>query len=338
MGSTAISGELVWPSQNDIYGSGVSGSVGDGIKHLEVQRRKSIGSVAGRNNYMISGGTLPASDVNLAIDVAAGSAIIEGHYCEWPTTSITLPDNNTSYIFVKLVFSGTLITGLEIEDNTSDTPPTASLQLGTAVTSGGATTSTTDTRILGPGFTEVLSSGTSYSVRAGVYRMYVEVFGASGGGGGGGEGEDSSPANGTAGGNGGAGGTTTFDTLTANGGGGGGGGSAGVGSGVSGIAGPRGANGTASGGTINLTGCGQVGGVGGGGGEQGGNIVGNGAPGGDGGNGGYTAGWRNVTPGSTIAYALGAAGSAGTAGSSGGNGGDGTAGTAGQAGRIVLHF
>ena len=58
MGSTAITGELIWPSQNDIYGSGVGGAVGDGVMHYERQRRKNFGSVAGRNNYVISGGAV----------------------------------------------------------------------------------------------------------------------------------------------------------------------------------------------------------------------------------------------------------------------------------------
>lgn len=336
MGSTAISGELVWPSQNDVYGSGVSGAVGDGKKHLEVQRRKIFGSSAGRNNYIISGGTLPASDVDLVIDVAAGAAIIEGHYCQWPTTSITLPASNTSYIFIKLVFSANLITGLEIEDNTSGTPPTASLQLGTAVTSGSATTSTTDTRLLGPGIVQVLTSGTTFTWPAGVYRIYAEVFGASGGGGGGGEaGTTGGPSDGNNGSSGGAGGTTTFGALTANGGAAGPGGHGGYAD-YSSIDGTSGAHGTASGGTVNLTGQGQEGGIGGTGGVSAG-TGGAGGSGASGGNGGYSAGWISGTPGGTTSYGIGAAGTAG-AGGTGTAGADGSAGTVGLAGVIVLHY
>lgn len=337
MGSTVIAGELVWPSQNDVYGSGVSGSVGDGVKHLEVQRRKSIGSVAGRNNYMISGGTLPATDVNLVIDVAAGDAIIEGHYCKWPTTSITLPDNNTSYIFIKLVFSANLVTGLEIEDNTSGTPPTASLQLGTAVTAAGATTSTTDTRIMGPGFLELLTSGTSYTVKAGVYRIKSRLFGGSGGGGGGGEAAGTGPSNGDSGTAGGNAGATTFGALTANGGSGGGPGTGGQSDGSSGTSGAQGAHGTGSGAAAVLTGMGMPGSSGGAGGVGTGGL-GSGGPGGRGGDGGYVEEWLDVTPGATISYGIGAAGTAGAGGNGADNGAVGTAGVVGLAGRIVLEY
>jgi hypothetical protein len=336
MGSTAVAGELIWPSQNDLYGANVGGAVGDGVMHYERQRRKALGSVAGRNNYVLSGGALPASDPDLTITIPTGSAIIEGHYCEWPATSITLPATNTSHVFVKLVFSGTLITGLEIEDNTSDTPPAASTKLGTATTSGSAVTSTTDARILGPGFSALLTSGTSYSVPAGIYRLRARLFGAGGGGGGGGEGEDvGAPQTGASGAAGTAGGTTIFSSLTANGGGAGPGG-AGGGAGVAGLG--DGQHGTASGGDVNLTGGGQRGGTGGNGGDAGAASGDPGLEGKPGGDGGYCEKFLSVTPGSTISYSIGAAGTGGSAGSGAGNGFDGSAGQSGQAGRIVLDF
>lgn len=337
MGSTAITGELVWPSQNDVYGSGVSGAVGDGKKHLEVQRRKVLGSSAGRNNYVISGGTLPATDVDLVIDVAAGAAIIEGHYCQWPATSITLPDTNTSYIYIKLVFSANLVTGLEIEDNTSDTPPAASTKLGTATTSGSAVTSTTDARILGPGFLAMLTSGTSYTVPAGIYRLRARLFGSSGGGGGGGEAAGTGPSNGDSGTAGGTGGSTTFGSLTANGGAGGGPGTGGQSDGSSGTSGAQGAHGTASGAAVALTGAGMPG-SGGGPGGVGVTGLGSGGPGAPGGDGGYVEDWLSVTPGSTITYAIGAAGTVGTGGNGADNGAVGSPGIVGLAGRIVLDF
>lgn len=338
MGSTAVTGELIWPSQNDLYGANVGGAVGDGIMHYERQRRKALGSVAGRNNYVISGGALPASDPDLTITIPTGSAIIEGHYCEWPATSITLPASNTSHLFMKLVFSGTLITGLEIEDNTSDTPPASSTKLGTATTSGSAVTSTTDARILGPDAQVVLTSGTSYQVPAGIYRLKERVFGGSGGGGGGGEGGDGgTPNDGANGGAGGNGGPTTWDTLTANGGSGGGGGGGGKGAGSPGASAKTGARGAASGGTSNHTGGGLLGGDPGAGGAGNGSG-GPGAPGAPGGPGGYCERVRSVTPGSTIAYSIGAAGTSGAASGDAGPGTNGDAGTTGQAGRIVLDF
>lgn len=338
MGSTAITGELIWPSQNDLYGSGVGGAVGDGVMHYERQFRKAVGSVAGRNNYVISGGALPATDPDLTIAIPTGKAIIEGHYCEWPATNITLPASNTSHIFVKLVFSGTLITGLEIEDNTSGTAPASSTKLGTATTSGSAVTGTTDTRILGPGAFMILTSGTTFTWPAGIYRVYVEVFGASGGSGGGGEGgEGSGPNNGAAGSSGGDGGATTFGGMQANGGKGGTGGDGGRGVTALGAPGVRGAPGSASGGDDNRIGHGQVGPAGG---TRGAGIATGlaGGFGGPGGNGGYAAGWVNGTPGGTTSIAIGAAGTAGVGGNALFVGGQGGAGTAGQAGRIVVRF
>ena len=337
MGSTAITGELIWPSQNDLYGANVGGAVGDGVMHYERQRRKALGSVAGRNNYVISGGALPSSDADLTIAIPAGAAIIEGHYCEWPATAITLPASNTSHIFVKLVFSGTLITGLEIEDNTSATPPAASTKLGTATTSGSAVTGTTDARILGPGFLAMLTSGTSYTVPAGIYRLRARLFGASGGGGGGGEAAGSGPTNGDSGTAGGNGGSTTFGALTANGGNGGGGGGGGQTGGESGSNGAQGAHGTASGAAAALTGKGMPGsGPGSGGVGTGG--LGSGGPGGRSGDGGYVEEWLSVTPGGTITYAIGAAGTAGTGGNGADNGAVGSPGVVGLAGRIILDF
>ena len=337
MGSTAITGELIWPSQNDLYGSAVGGSVGDGVMHYERQRRKVFGSVAGRNNYVLSGGALPASDPDLTITIPTGAAIIEGHYCEWPATAITLPATNTSHIFVKLVFSGTLITGLELEDNTSDTPPASSTKLGTATTSGSAVTSTTDARILGPGFLAMLTSGTSYQVPAGIYRLRPRIFGGSGGGGGGGEAAGTGPSNGDSGTAGGNAGATTFGALTANGGSGGGPGTGGQSDGSSGTSGAQGAHGTASGAAIALTGKGMPG-SGGGPGGVGTSGLGSGGPGAPGGDGGYVEEWLSVTPGATITYAIGAAGTAGVGGNGADNGAVGSPGVVGLAGRIVLEF
>lgn len=316
MGSTAITGELIWPSQNDLYGANVGGSVGDGVMHYERQRRKLYGSAAGKNNYVLSGGTLPATDPDLIIPVAAGSAIIEGVYCEWPATSVTLPASNTSHLFMKLVFSGTLMTGLEIEDNTSNSPPAASTKLGTATTSGSAITSTTDARILGPGASQVLTSGTTFTWPAGIYRMKVRLFGAGGGGGGGAD----DTTDGSAAGN---GGSTTFGALTANGGGPGQGG---LSPATTTYGGQDGTPGTASGGAVNMSGLGMPGG-------RGGPSESGIPPGAPGAPGGYCEGWITGTPGGTTSYTIGAGGVAGVGAVT-----PTYDGTAGPAGRIVLEY
>ena len=188
---------------------------------------------------------------------------------------------------------------------------------------------------------EALTSGTSLTVPAGITRVDVEIFGASGGGGGGGEAGTSASADGTSGGAGGAGGTTSFNAgaFTTTGGVAGPGGS---GHDNNAVAGYSGANhGVGSGGTINRTGGGQSGGNGGGGGmgSTAGSISGlDGQPGGRGGDGGYVRGYVTVVPGATVTYAIGAGGTAGTAGSGAGDGADGGVGRAGQAGVIVLHY
>lgn len=317
MGSTAITGELIWPTQNDVYGSGVGGSAGDGKKFLEAQLRKVMGTGAKRNNYMISGGNLPASDADLTITIPAGIAILEGHYCQWPNTDITLPASNTSYIFVKLVFSGTLITGMEIEDNTSGTPPASSLQLGTATTSGSAVTSTTDTRIFKNAL-EVWTAGGTYKVPAGQYRVRLRCYGA--GGGGASSGEPFGQADVNAGGSPGA--TSLGSLVSANAGAG----ADGVVSPVNGLTGPDGAHGSTGTGDCVIVGKGAEGGRGGY------FFSGSHTKGGRGGNGAYSESVLNVTPGDshTVTIASGGAGGAGGGGS--------VAGEAGQAGKIVIEY
>lgn len=179
---------------------------------------------------------------------------------------------------------------------------------------------------------EVLSSGTEWTVPAGVTRVDVTIFGASGGGGGGGGGEESGATSGAAGG---AGGTTSFNAgaLTTTGGDGGFGGSEG---GVVAVGSAGALPGAGSGGTINRTGGGQSSGNGGEGGMSSSSFPG-GQNGGKGGEGGYVRGYVAVTPGATVTYAIGAAGTAG-AGGTGGASMDGGTGQVGYAGVIELHY
>lgn len=313
-GTTAITGEQVWPSQNDLYGSGVGGAAGDGKKLLEAQWRKAVGSVARQNSYVLSGGTLPATDPDLTVQVAAGAAIMEGSYVEWPATNVTLPASSTSHLFLKLVFGGGLITGIEIEDNTSGAVPASSLKLGTATTSGSAVTATTDARLIGPGALELLTASGTYTVPAGQYRAKIRIYGATGGGGGGGDG--GGPSNGTAGG---AGGTTSLGSLlSVNGGGGGGGGLGAGGNGATGT------DATTTSGLLILPNAVATVGLGGAG-------VAGGGSGGNGGRSLYTEIMTLLTPGSTHTATIGAGGTGGTGAAS-------NNGSAGQAGRIIIEY
>jgi len=312
MATTNITGPLVWPSQNDLYGSGVSGSANDGKRWFERQLRKLWPSLGGGNNYVLSGGTVPATDPDLVLQVAAGSAVIDGHYCQWPATNITLPASQTSHLFLKLVFSSSLIVDLAIEDNTTGSAPASSTKLCTATTSGSAVTATTDARIVGPGSVVSLSAGT-YTVPAGIRRAKLRIWGAGGGGGGG---EDSGFV--IDGNNGSAGGTTSVGTLVSvNGGGGGGGG---------GLGGSVGADATVHTGQIGIVGQGSRRGEGG----AGGGSATSGLPGGAG---IYVEIVVNLTPDGTHTVTLGAGGTGG-----GNNGGDGQVGSNGEAGRVVIEY
>lgn len=323
--------EDIWPSQND-----VAQTAGNGKKLLENQWQEVMGATYA-NNVIYAGCALPASSGTLNISVPACQALIKGRFIDIPgSTTITATASSTNHVFLKFTRDGSsLATGAKFEVNTSGTAPADSTKLATMVASGTAITSTTDARLVGPHGVIVLTSGTSWIVPAGLTRIEVEVFGASGGGGGGGEGETSTSTSGNDGGAGGAGGATTFNVLTTTGGAAGGAGQGGS-TGAAGAAGA--ANGVGSGGTINFTGRGQSGGRGGGGGGSAGTATSNGLRGGTGGDGGYSAGYLPVTPGTTLSYGIGAAGSAGAGGAGAGNGGDGGAGIVGQAGMIVIRY
>lgn len=325
----AAANETIWPSQND-----VAQTAGDGKKLLENQWAKPT-AVFARNNYSLTGLTVPASDADLNIDVALGTAYIAGRHINIPAaTSVTATASATNHVFLKLTRDGSnLVTGASFEVNTTGTPPADSTKIATLTAGASSISATTDARILSTTIT-VLTSGTSWPVPAGITTIYVEVIGASGGGGGGGEGHDGA-SGGSSGGAGGAGGTTTFGAYTANGGAGGFGG---TGNSSIAVGSAGAAQGTASGGGVNIQGGGRIGGnFGEGGSNTSGSSAGAGLNGGTGGSGGYVSGTIIPTPGTTISYAIGAAGTAG-AGGTGGGGADGGAGIAGQAGVIVIHY
>ena len=311
----------VFPSANDLEGGQPNGW---GETLFEKNMSSFWLATLGVNNFTFSGAVLPASDADLTMQIPTGKFWLDGHFVEIAATNITFPASSTSFIFAKLLkdVNGN-VSSVAYEHNTTGTAPADATPIGTAVTDADNVTSTTDLRLLGPHGVIAITSGTSWTVPAGIFRVFAEVFGGGGGGGGGGAGLTN-----VHGGAGGAGGTTTFDTLSTTGGAGGGGGpysgSSGSGSGGAAHAG-------GSGGTINRLGGGSTGGNAGGGGASG-VSSGSGAAGACGGNGGYAASFLAVSPGTTITIAVG---SAGGGGSAGGNGG---AGSAGAAGIILLHY
>lgn len=255
MSNTNITTPLVQPSQNDLNG-GVSG---DGKKALEKYVRELFKAVNGIS-YFTSGNALPTSAANLVLIVPAGSAYISGYHVTWAQTNVTLPSSSTSHIFVKLIFSGGLVSNVQIEDNTSGTHPADAVKYGPVVTSGSAITSSTDQRLLegNQRIRRVVISATgstSWIVPANVTKIRIRQWGAGGGGGGGG-----GPDGTYSGGDGGAGQNggyvevvqavtpgATVTVVNGTGGSGGGGGAFNVSGGANGSAGGAGGNSTLSG-------------------------------------------------------------------------------------------
>lgn len=319
----------VFPSANDVEGAQPTGW---GETIYEKNLSSFLLATLGVNNFVFSGALLPGSDADLTITVPAGVFWLDGRYVAADAQAITVGASVTTHLFAKLLKDGSgNVSSVAYETNTSGTAPADSTKIGTLVSDSDNITSTTDERLMGPHGVIAITSGTSWTVPAGIYRAYVEVLGAGGGGGGGGEANNTN-----SGGAGTGGGTTTFDTtLSATGGGAGG---AGLGGTATNTGSTPGADGTGSGGQVNLPGRGSHGGAGGGGG--GGDTPGHGGGrGGVGGNGGYAASIWTLTPNASITVAIGAAGTAGAGGTGGGGTtADGAAGRAGQAGVILVHY
>ncbi len=138
----AAANEDIWPSQND-----VAQTAGNGKKLLENQWQEAMAALAAAS-FVYTGGVLPASSANLNIDVPACQAMISGRFVDIPgSTTITAAASATNHVFLKLLRDGAnLVTGAAFEVNTTGTPPSDSVKIGTLVASGSAITSTTDAR------------------------------------------------------------------------------------------------------------------------------------------------------------------------------------------------
>jgi hypothetical protein len=141
-------GTTIWPTAND-----VAVTAGDGNKVLEQGFTKLLGTLIGQN-YVVSGLTLPASDADLTIPVAAGIAVLDGRYVDIDATvNVVCADDDVNYIFLKLTKDG----GGNADDavfeaNVTGTPPADSVLIGTATAASGAISSTTDERIFVPSY------------------------------------------------------------------------------------------------------------------------------------------------------------------------------------------
>lgn len=189
MGTTNVINPLVQPSQNDLGG----GVAGDGNTALEKYMVKMLLAAGIGESYILSGGLLASSAANLISIVPSGVSFISGYYVTWPQTNVTLPASSTSHLFVALTFASGLVTGVQIIDNTSGTPPSDSVKLGTQTTNGTAITGAVDQRLLTrntklPSVVRFTASG-SWRCPEGVTRALAHLCGGGAGGGGGGGGK-----------------------------------------------------------------------------------------------------------------------------------------------------
>ena len=98
-------------------------------------------------SFIVSGLT-PSAGTGLTLNIAPGSALINGYLVEDPDgDSLTLTDNATNYVYLKLTKNAQgKVNGAQYEVNTTGTQPQDSIIICEAVTSGGTITSITDKR------------------------------------------------------------------------------------------------------------------------------------------------------------------------------------------------
>lgn len=175
----------VFPSANDVRGSLAAGW---GKTMYELNVGAYLAAALHQNNFVLSGLVIPASSASLSITVPLGVAFINGRYVAVDAQSITVGASVTSFLFLKLMKdANNNISSVQFEVNTTNVVPSDSTPIAQLVSSGSAITSTVDMRIIGPSSSVSVPAGT-YNVPAGITRIKVKVYGASGGGGGGGGG------------------------------------------------------------------------------------------------------------------------------------------------------
>jgi len=131
----------VFPTANDIGGSG-TGRTGTEENMVQTLDRYSTQS------SILSGMTLPASAVDLDLEVAAGRAWIDGYLVRFPAAeTVTITASSTVYLWIQLTGAGdsppAVTATAWVETATLTNPGNAAL-VGEITTSGSAITGTDD--------------------------------------------------------------------------------------------------------------------------------------------------------------------------------------------------
>ncbi len=129
--------EIVFPSRNN---------VGGGRRWTELQITDWLAGAL-VNRYVVSGFTLPATDPDLNIDMSDGVAYFEGYLTTAPNaTTITVPDDSTSFVFLKLNRDGSSLVDETklVVDNTPVPIDDDHLLLAEIISAAGVITSTKD--------------------------------------------------------------------------------------------------------------------------------------------------------------------------------------------------
>ncbi|MGE5553290.1 MAG: phage tail protein [Betaproteobacteria bacterium] len=181
----------IFPTVNDVGGSGAG-------KVLSEANLTALIKMLSQN-FVVSGFTLPSSDPDLVIPVAAGEAMISGYRVVLDAaTNVTCTANATNHIYLKLNrdASGN-VTGATFEVNTTGTAPADAVKIGMAVAGASSITSTTDARPLAglrawrpgdikvvaystpePGWLECNGAAVSRSAYAALFAAIGTTFGA----------------------------------------------------------------------------------------------------------------------------------------------------------------
>jgi hypothetical protein len=142
MGSTNITNHLIYPTQNDING-GVPFAGRRMYETTMVDLERNPGGLPG---YVISGWTLPSSGSNTQT-LTGGTAVIDGYLIKGTGTyAFTFDNSSTDHIFLQLVYTSGLVTGLQVVANTASAPLPNAIKLGTVTTGASTVSSSKDMR------------------------------------------------------------------------------------------------------------------------------------------------------------------------------------------------